>query len=132
MIATPLPLCFSCSEKHLTCIILFNLHSKFEVGTLLAHFTEKKLRHGRQGAVELGTWNFLMHSCCSFHGAPHPGGTGPRDQASLDLVSYLQGLERSWASLRLTSQIFWDSEDRDNVPEDQHALSLSGQGTRGT
>lgn len=73
-----------------------------------------------------------MHSCCSFHGAPRPGGTGPRDRASLDLVSYLQGLERPWASLRLTSQIVWDSEDRDNVPEDQHVLSLSGQGTWGT
>lgn len=96
MIATPLLLCFGCSEKHLTCIILFNLHIKSEVGTLLAHFTEKKLRHGRQGAVELETWNFLMHSRCSFHGALYPGGTGPRGQSSLDLVSYLQGLERPW------------------------------------
>ena len=131
MIAAPLLLCFGCSEKHLTCIILYNLHIKSEVGTLLAHFTEKKRRQGRQGAVVLETWNFLMHSRCSFHGAPCPGGTSPRGRASLDLVSYLQGLERPWASLRLTSQISWDSEDRDNVPEDQHALSLAGQGTRG-
>ena len=132
MIATPLPLCFGCSEKRLTCIILFNLHIKSEVSTLIAHFTEKKLRHGRQGAAELGTWTFLMPSHRSFHGAPCPGGTSLGGRASLDLVSYLQGLEQPWASLRLTSQIFWDSEDRDNLPEDPHALSLSGQGTWGT
>ena len=73
-----------------------------------------------------------MPSHRSFHGAPCPGGTSLGGRASLDLVSYLQGLEQPWASLRLTSQIFWDSEDRDNLPEDPHALSLSGQGTWGT